>query len=649
MLDVQKAGLSGSEAKRNWLVFVDGSGIGESLVERLKGLEQRVVSVGVGDRFAKVGEGVFTVDPLRREDYAALLKELARQDCAPQKIIHMWSLTGEEEGKRSEAISGGSQARGFYSLLRLAQAIGQSMTSALEILVISNDMQSVTGVEALQPSKATVLGPCKVIPQEFVNIRCRSIDLSSDETAGWQAERLMRQLVGEISVDASEEVDSIVALRRGQRWVERFEAVRLTENGDGKALLREGGVYLITGGLGGIGLAVAEQLARVAQAKLVLLGRAGLPDRAQWDEYAASTDTENVIAEKIKKVRALEALGAEVLVFSADVSDESRMREVVAEADARFGAIHGVIHAAGVPGAGIIQLKTQEVADGVLAPKVQGALVLERVLKDRPLDFLVLFSTISSITGEVGQVDYCAANAFLDAFAHYHSAKSSTNTVSVNWGQWQWDDWEAKLMAFLPKAQARLKKSREMFGMTFAEGVEALNRVLSAGLPRVVVSPQDFEAILEQGRASTASDYLEEAEKVRLSEGGHSRPLANTAYVGPRNEVERQLAEIWQGVFGISQIGIHDSFFDLGGHSLLAIQLISRLRETFRLELPLGSLFESPTISGLAQTIEEHQREDEGADDLEEMLKEIENLSLEEVRTRLAEESQANAPEGTNG
>ena len=157
------------------------------------------------------------------------------------------------------------------------------------------------------------------------------------------------------------------------------------------------------------------------------------------------------------------------------------------------------------------------------------------------------------------------------------------------------------------------------------------------------------DAILEQGRASTASDFLQEAEKIRLSEGGHSRPLADTAYVGPRNELERQIAEIWQSVFGISQIGIHDNFFDLGGHSLLAIQLISRLRETFRLELPLGSLFEWPTISGLAKTIEEHQREDEGADDLEEMLKEIESLSLDEVRTQLAEESRAGAPEGTNG
>nr|QEO74536.1 malonyl CoA-acyl carrier protein transacylase [uncultured bacterium] len=391
MLDRQKVGLLGSEAKRNWLVFVDESGVGESLVERLKGLEQKVVSVSIGDRLAQVVEGVFTIDPLQREDYAALLKELARQDCAPQKIVHMWSLTGEEEEKRSEAVSSGLQARGFYSLLRLAQAIGQSMTEALEILVISNDMQSVTGVEALQPLKATVLGPCKVIPQEFVNIRCRSIDLSSDETVGWQAERLMGQLVGEISVEASEEVDSIVALRRGQRWVERFEAVRLTENGDGKALLREGGVYLITGGLGGIGLAVAEQLARVAQAKLVLLGRAGLPDRAQWDEYPASTETQNIIAEKIKKVRALEALGAEVLVFSADVSDESRMREVVAEADARFGAIHGVIHAAGVPGGGYHSTEDAGGRRRGARPEGAGDARAGKVLQDRPLDFLVLF------------------------------------------------------------------------------------------------------------------------------------------------------------------------------------------------------------------------------------------------------------------
>nr|QEO74537.1 hypothetical protein [uncultured bacterium] len=139
--------------------------------------------------------------------------------------------------------------------------------------------------------------------------------------------------------------------------------------------------------------------------------------------------------------------------------------------------------------------------------------------------------------------------------------------------------------------------------------------------------------------------FLQEAEKVRLSEEA-TQTSQLPAYVGPRNELERQLAEIWQSVFGISQIGIHDSFFDLGGHSL-AIQLISRLRETFRLELPLGSLFESPTISGwlrLSKSINAKMR----ADDLEEMLKEIESLSLEEARTRLAEESQRRARQRTN-
>ncbi|MGB7925172.1 MAG: SDR family oxidoreductase, partial [Pyrinomonadaceae bacterium] len=649
VLDSQKGMLLKPEGGRRWLVFVDESGIGELVVERLKDYEQEVVSVKIGERFAEAGEGVYTIDPARRDDYTELLKELARQNRVPEKIVHLWSVTSEEE-ESTEAFAGRAQERGFYSLLHLAQALGQSVAASLEMLVVSNNMQAVTGMEAQRPEKATVLGPCKVISQEFVNIRCRSIDLNREASGSWQAGRQIEQLMSEISMDGAEVADSIVALRRGQRWAQGFEAVRLEESVDGgQAGLREEGVYLITGGLGGIGLALAEHLARVARAKLVLVGRAGLPEREQWDELVASDETQNSIAGKIKRVRALEALGAEVLVLSADVSDETRMREVLAETRGRFGALHGVIHAAGVPGAGIIQLKTQQVAAGVLAPKVQGTLVLESILKDTPLDFLVLFSTISSITGEAGQVDYCAANAFLDAFAHYHAAKTGTNTVSVNWGQWQWDDWEATLMAFLPKAQARLKKSREKFGMTFAEGIEALNRVLSARLPQVVVSPQDFDAILEQGRANTAAKFLQEAEKVSLPESSHSRPLTGTDYVAPGSELERRITEIWQSVFGINQIGVHDSFFDLGGHSLLAIQLISRLRETFRLELPLGSFFETPTISGVAKIIEDQQPEDEGLDDLDEILKEIESLSLDEARTQLAQESQTGSKEGMNG
>ncbi|HEY0095069.1 MAG TPA: SDR family NAD(P)-dependent oxidoreductase, partial [Archangium sp.] len=247
----------------------------------------------------------------------------------------------------------------------------------------------------------------------------RSVDVVLPPSGSAQAERLVEQLVAELDSDAGEPA---VAFRNGRRWVQDFEALRL-EDGAGSAMpLREGGVYLITGGLGGMGLSFAEELASKVKARLVLTGRSAVPPREEWDSHPA--------------LRRLEALGAQVLVLSADVTDAERMRDVIAEARGHFGALHGVIHAAGVPGGGMLQLRTREAIEAVLAPKVKGTQVLAAALEGLPLDFFVACSSLTSVVGRFGQMDYTAANTFQDAFMRAWQARTGTYAVSVNWGAW---------------------------------------------------------------------------------------------------------------------------------------------------------------------------------------------------------------------
>ena len=207
---------------------------------------------------------------------------------------------------------------------------------------------------------------------------------------------MLRQLQAELLTDAT---DTVVALRGNRRWIPSFKPMHLGETTQQLAPLRQGGVYLITGGLGGIGLALAKHLAREVQARLVLVGRTGLPARQNSPAVLASQGETEGIGRRIREVLTLEELGAEVLVIQADVTNKAHMRAAVAQAVATFGALSGVLHAAGVPGIGLTQLKTPEQAAQVLAPKVQGALVLERVLRDHALDFLLLFSSVTSTTG----------------------------------------------------------------------------------------------------------------------------------------------------------------------------------------------------------------------------------------------------------
>jgi non-ribosomal peptide synthase protein (TIGR01720 family) len=423
-----------ADQKLWWLVFIDECGLGSQLVERLEQEGQPVVAVTTGSRFVSIGERVYAIDPQQRDDYDALLNELRAANQLPQRILHLWNVTSNGDAPSGDEFSDPSQYLSFYSLLFLAQALGkQNITDPIHLAVVSSGMQRVTSEEARCPEKATVLGPCKVIPQEYHNITCRSVDILLPES-GAPGRQWIDQLLGELVANPS---DPIIAYRGFDRWVHTYEPVRLEPAAHKAPRLREGGVYLITGGLGGIGLVLAEYLAQTVRAKLVLTGRSALPDRREWERWLSTHGQQDDVSRKIRSVLALETLGAEVLVVSADVADREQMQDVVARATERFGGIHGVIHAAGVPGGGLIQLKAPEVAARVLGPKLTGTRTLEAVLGDAPLDFFMLCSSTLAIIGGLGQVDYCAANSFMDAFAHYNTSRRGVFTVSVNWDAWQ--------------------------------------------------------------------------------------------------------------------------------------------------------------------------------------------------------------------
>ncbi|MEP6912035.1 MAG: MupA/Atu3671 family FMN-dependent luciferase-like monooxygenase [bacterium] len=415
-----------------WLIFANDDSLSANLERRLAQLDQRVFTVIKAAEFGHTDERSYRVDPSKREDYLALFADLQRRNEFPATIVHLWGVTSTDpRGQSDEAL----QTVGFYSLLLIAQAIGEHGSSApLQLSVVTNLVQEVTGEELLSPGKTTVLGPCRVIPREYSQINCRSLDITVPEPSSWQEFKLVDQLLAEA---ASEKSDAVVAYRGGRRWVQRFEQVRLDGGTAETPLLKEHGVYLITGGLGVIGFALADYLGRAFHAKLVLCGRSPFPVKELWDHWLATHTDQDATSEQIRKCRQLEKAGAEVMVASADVNSKEQMQELITHAMAEFGQINGVIHAAGVAGGGLMQLRKPDEAASVLAPKVEGARVIASVCKDLSLDFLVFCSSLSSLIGRPGQVDYCAANAFLDAFAHDEHQRTGSFVVSINWGEWQ--------------------------------------------------------------------------------------------------------------------------------------------------------------------------------------------------------------------
>jgi acyl transferase domain-containing protein/thioesterase domain-containing protein/acyl carrier protein len=406
----------------NWMIFSDSPGLGDKIAAQLRANKQDVIVVAPGSSYKPVKRGSYTVRPGIREDYDAVVGDCFKSGDAPWKILHLWSVV--KEGAKTALEE--TLERSFLSPLYLAQALANQDVANVDIALVSNRMQQVAEEPVRDPARAVLLGPARVIQKELPGITCRSIDVDLEKS---KIAECAGQIVAEM---ASIRDNATVAYRRGERFVETLEPFELSAAPERRRLER-GGVYLLTGGLGGIGLVVAEHLAREFKARLVLVSRSKLPDEAQWEISLGDTGLSEAVKQTIRKLIEIRSLAGGLMVAQGDVTNLEQMRGIVAEARRRYGKIDGVFHAAGILDDGPLMLKSAESAARVLDPKVRGTLVLEEALRDEPLKCFVLFSSISSIFPPAGQVDYAAANAFLDAFA---LSRKDPVTV-VNWDIWR--------------------------------------------------------------------------------------------------------------------------------------------------------------------------------------------------------------------
>lgn len=428
-LDVPRA-----RTERPILVLGSDSPLSAGLVEALRAEGRPVLLALAGETCMRGGPEWFVVRPGEPGDLDALIDTLLAEGRLPADIAHCWTLAPDEAQAGPAARFARVRDRAYTSLLTLARALGRrGLGPRVCVHVLSNGIQEVAGEGVLSPLAALLLGPCRVAPREFPGLRLRSLDLHvAGETDGLAPE-LARRLLAELVAEAP---DDVVAFRGRERLVAHFAPLRLAERPGGASWLRERGVYVVAGGLGGVGLAVAEHLARRVRARLVLLARRALPPRDAWGEWIAQHGEFEPTSRRLRRVQALEALGAEVMPLAADLSDPEALERALSEARARFGAIHGVFLAAGARDESAIRWKSGGSVEPALTTKVLGALALEAALGDAQPDFMLLHSSLAGAVGLPGQVDAAAADAFLAAFAAARSAAGHTS-VCVSWGAWR--------------------------------------------------------------------------------------------------------------------------------------------------------------------------------------------------------------------
>jgi acyl transferase domain-containing protein/acyl carrier protein len=604
-----------------WLIIADRYGGGRRLQAKLRELHLETGFVCFGEQFVQQADGSFELNPGRADDYLKLFRELQGRAAGSINIVHLGSVT-RDDTETAHSLRAANQDFGFYSLLYMAQAVGELNVSVpITVGIISNRLHEVTGEERLSPEMATVLGPCGVIPKEFPNVECFNVDLADSPAIDDLPDDMVAALLSEF---AEPHHNQVVAYRGRYRWERRCEQVKLPPSEPaGLRRLRRGGVYLITGGTGGIGLALAKDLAGVCQPTLVLTKKTPFPDKSTWRELLAASDTPPRVVKTIHALLEIEKLGAQVEVVVAEASDREQMRRVVDGALEQFGTINGVIHAAGIVRAGLIQAKTKETAESVLGPKVYGTMILFDLLKKTNLDFLVLFSSITTVSTPYAESDYSAANSFLDAFTYFANAQRRFHTLTINWPGWKEVGQLAELEA-LPGVEGWKQAALERAIATEA-GLEAFRRALNSDLKQVIVSPESLEHVLAQSRAPfDPTVYLS-----RIQDGRSAPPRSGSRDDGggqPANDVQAALADIWSSVFGIEHIGSHEQFADLGGHSLLAMQIVSRIRSLYQINFTLREFFEAPTIAQLGSVIEGQ------------ILAEIETLTDQQARALLSDQ-----------
>lgn len=425
---------------QSWLVFVDGAGLAAPLVERLRAMGSRVSTVTSGDSFLRLGEDAYVLAPeVGRDGYDALMAALAEAGALPGRIAHFWGVTAGESFRPGSSFFDRNMEHGFFSLVYLAQAMGGvEMPEACHLTVFTNGATQVADEALCWPEKATVAGPVGVIPREFPGVTVAHVDLPADLGAargrlpGKLAESWADTLIEDV---LAEPANLRAAHRDGRRLEARLKPVTLREAEGKGAVLRPGGTYLITGGLGGMGLSIARMLARDYSANIALVSRKGLPPRETWDDYLDRSGGTGPVAAALRACREVEALGGTLRVMQGDVTDVLSMQEVAGQLRREFGAVTGVLHAAGHIDDAPILAKDAAGMQAVLAPKITGLRVLEEVFADGAPELMVLFASTSTAITPAGQVDYVAANAYLNAYARSRTG-GETRVMALNWGVW---------------------------------------------------------------------------------------------------------------------------------------------------------------------------------------------------------------------
>jgi acyl transferase domain-containing protein len=609
----------------HWLLFGGERGLGKELSDLLSSDGTACTRVSAGTEFSRLDERTFKIDPGRSDDYRQLVKTLSTAGIS--HCVYLWAADECASGAPCDSLPDAS-LRLCESTLYLTQALaGAGSAEPPRLAIVSRGAVSVSG-EALPGLAASPLwGLGKSIALEHPELRCLCVDLPAH--GGTDDARV-------IFDELRRPTEDQIASRGDGRYVARI----IRDGGDapqGEFQCRRDASYLITGGLGDLGLHAAEWLVNHGARNLMLVSRRG-----------AATETRERLAR-------LRDAGAQITVRRADVSVREQVAELFAEFSSILPPLRGIIHAAGTFDDGSIRELTAARFATVLAPKVAGAWLLHEQSREVPLDFFVVYSSAASLFGSAGQANYVSANAFLDALAAARRAEQLP-AVSINWGGWAEIGHAARIGA------GRFLHGRGIGLLTPAQGDVALERALSCGHSQLGVVPVDWRRFFEsqpyvspafaafaasrgQSNGATADDDTANI----LDSLRRKGPEEVTAWL--RQQVVQQVAAVL-GLDSADEVSDSHSFIQMGMDSLTSIELRGRLQKGLGQTLPATIAFDYPNVSALVEYLATMMRERLRPDEAREVADDdpdLDELSEQQAAALLARELEAIAAHSNGG
>ncbi|MDP8242502.1 MAG: SDR family NAD(P)-dependent oxidoreductase [Candidatus Hinthialibacter antarcticus] len=399
------------KTQQRYVLFTNKSPLLIDIEKQLAASGPPPICVVQGEAFEQAGESAYALRHDQPEHFDLLFNALDERGLLPDCIVYAWGMGQAREDNT------------LYAPIWMTQALGRMRKAkALSIVYLTQDAFRVQSETIAAPEQALMLGPALTAPLEYETLSCRVIDVERGHADA-------NALLDEFRVDET----APVAYRDNQRWKRSVDPTPQAKIE--KLSIRPDGAYLISGGLGGVGLAMAERLAQKGAGALALITRSEFPERSAWDELLRDAP-HSKNAKTIQTIRAIEQTGARVSLYAVDVSDAMSLKKIVDEFQTQAGAVRGVIHAAGVADGEMIQRRSRDSIHSVVAAKVDGAKALASALDLRSLDFCVFCSALSADIGSVGQVAYIAANSYLNAFAQQQRAQGA-NVTAIHWDAWR--------------------------------------------------------------------------------------------------------------------------------------------------------------------------------------------------------------------